>query len=217
MEILNVLNTYNGGLMVIITFVYVVATIFICIANLKSAKATREQVAESKRQFDEENRAFVTVTFELIKTGIAVLKIQNLGKRIANNVSVSIPSNFINNVVDAFYKDKLNKLCNSTFTLGVGQNWYICIGSHLNLKEYCRELLVVDIAYEDNQGNHQEHIEIDLGQYFWAIIYESPLGDINQQMNGINQHLKVMERTMEKMKDSAVFIASTMKENNKDA
>lgn len=40
-------------LMVIITFVYVIATILICIFNGRSAKATREQVAESKRQFDE--------------------------------------------------------------------------------------------------------------------------------------------------------------------
>ena len=43
-------------LMVGITGIYVIATIFICIFNAKSAKATREQVAESKRQFDESKR-----------------------------------------------------------------------------------------------------------------------------------------------------------------
>lgn len=43
-------------LMVGITFVYVIATIFICIFNGRSAKATREQVAESQRQFDETKR-----------------------------------------------------------------------------------------------------------------------------------------------------------------
>ena len=40
-------------LTVIITAVYVVATIFICIYNGKSAKAAREQLAESQRQFEE--------------------------------------------------------------------------------------------------------------------------------------------------------------------
>lgn len=42
--------------MVWITAVYVIATILICYANLKSARATREQVAESKRQFEESKR-----------------------------------------------------------------------------------------------------------------------------------------------------------------
>lgn len=43
-------------LMVAITAVYVVATIFICWANIKAANATREQVIESRRQFDEMRR-----------------------------------------------------------------------------------------------------------------------------------------------------------------
>lgn len=43
-------------LMVGITAVYVIATIFICRANIKSANATREQIAESKRQFEEAQR-----------------------------------------------------------------------------------------------------------------------------------------------------------------
>ena len=50
-------------LMVIITAIYVVATIFICLANIKSAEATREQLAESKRQFEEGNRAYITYSF----------------------------------------------------------------------------------------------------------------------------------------------------------
>lgn len=39
--------------MVGITVVYVIATIFICWANIKSANASRAQVEESKRQFEE--------------------------------------------------------------------------------------------------------------------------------------------------------------------
>lgn len=39
-----------------ITAIYVVATIFICIANIRAANATRDQIAESQRQFDENRR-----------------------------------------------------------------------------------------------------------------------------------------------------------------
>ena len=42
--------------MVAITAVYVIATGFICWANIKSANASKAQLKEAKRQFDEETR-----------------------------------------------------------------------------------------------------------------------------------------------------------------
>ena len=53
------LNSNEGALMIVITFVYVVATIMICIFNGSSARATREQVSESQRQFEETKRLTV--------------------------------------------------------------------------------------------------------------------------------------------------------------
>ena len=61
--------TVTDWLMVGITLVYVVATIFICIFNGRSAKATREQVAESQRQFDETKRLESFFEKMLQKTG----------------------------------------------------------------------------------------------------------------------------------------------------
>lgn len=43
-------------LMVIITFVYVVATIFICVFNYRSAKAAKEQIELSKLQYEDDTR-----------------------------------------------------------------------------------------------------------------------------------------------------------------
>lgn len=50
------LNDNSNALMVLITFVYVVATFEICKANINAAEASREQLAESKRQFEETKR-----------------------------------------------------------------------------------------------------------------------------------------------------------------
>ena len=55
-SVCNFLNANSGALMVIITVVYVVATIAIWRANSTSAKATKEQTEESKRQFEETKR-----------------------------------------------------------------------------------------------------------------------------------------------------------------
>ena len=48
--------TITDWLMVGITAVYVVATVFISCANIKSANATRDQLTESKRQYEDKKR-----------------------------------------------------------------------------------------------------------------------------------------------------------------
>ena len=55
-QLLTFLEAYSGAFTFLITVVYVIATIFICFANIKSAKATRDQIAESQRQFNENRR-----------------------------------------------------------------------------------------------------------------------------------------------------------------
>lgn len=55
-KLIDFLDVHNGSLMVIITLVYVLATIFICYFNGKSAKATQDQIKESRRQYEETKR-----------------------------------------------------------------------------------------------------------------------------------------------------------------
>lgn len=52
-------------LMVGITAIYVVATIYISRANIKSAEATREQLIESKRQYEDKKRLELMPYFEV--------------------------------------------------------------------------------------------------------------------------------------------------------
>lgn len=61
----NFLNDNGQALMVLITAIYVIATINISNANIKSAEATREQINESRRQFDETLRLQVIPVFQL--------------------------------------------------------------------------------------------------------------------------------------------------------
>ena len=64
--------TVTDWLMVIITFVYVVATIMISKANIESAKATREQLEQSKKQFVENQRLQVMPSLQIeIKDGFS--------------------------------------------------------------------------------------------------------------------------------------------------
>ena len=94
-------------LMVGITAIYVAATILICFFNAKSAKATREQVVESKHQFEESKRLetlpFLQVENTFYKglplfeidldfnddigvTRYKLVKLKNLGNGAASNI-----------------------------------------------------------------------------------------------------------------------------------
>ena len=67
-NVITFLNANSGAMTFLITVVYVIATIFICFYNCKSAAATREQVEESKRQFVETKRIELMPYFELAVT-----------------------------------------------------------------------------------------------------------------------------------------------------
>ena len=188
--------TITDWLMVAITAVYVVATIFICWANIRSAKATKEQIEESKRQFEESNRAFVTVSFEIIRSGLAVLRIQNIGKRIASHVNIHMTKQFLDNVASRLDREQLERLCSSSFNLGIGQYWYISMGTHLELGELSKEPLSIELSYEDSSSKYNEHIEIDLKQYFWALLYESPTEDLYQEMRNQTKEMSQIHKEL---------------------
>lgn len=192
-------------IMIWITAVYVIATIAICVANIKSADATRKQLQEQQRQFNESNRAFVTVTFEIVRSGLAMLRIQNNGKQIAQNVQISISEHFMSNIKNQSEKEHLEKLSKSRFNIGIGQSWYCLLGSHLDLSSLSKEMLHIDISYFDNISDYSESTDIDLKQYLWSIIYESPVEDIYQQMKkqtkfveNINKSISTIEKIYKK-------------------
>lgn len=161
--------------MIIITSIYVIATIFICYFNYQSQKASRELTLETKRQFEESSRAFVTVNLEIVNNVSAALKIQNNGKRIANDVNIRISRRFIDNVQDKNIQDNMIKLSESYFALGIGQSLYLRLGNHAYLKDLSDELLTMDVTYSDYADNYKEVIRIDLSQYFWSALYTTPI------------------------------------------
>ena len=99
-------------LMVIITFVYVVATIFICVANFKSAKASNEQLAESKRQFDEQNRPYMSCQYVLENRAICGIKFYNCGNMPVIHLEKMLPVEsvkpFEEEIIDALKEQSQN-------------------------------------------------------------------------------------------------------------
>ena len=87
-------------LMVIITAIYVVATIIICYFNGKSAKAAKIQTEEMIRQYNLSNRPNVTIHFDIIRSGLLCFVVENEGNMPAHDVNIHINEKFIAGIND---------------------------------------------------------------------------------------------------------------------
>ena len=194
------MNISADWAMVIITIVYVGATIAICIFNYKSAKATREQVTESRRQFQENNRAFVTVTLEIIRGGLLTLKIHNYGHQIASNVKVGINRSFIDAVVEKDFQRRLSRLCDSTLMLGMNQSYHVVFASNRDLSKFNENIIDITVNYSDAFSQYCEKTTIDISQYGWSLIYDSSIGDTCQELRKISSNLQSIDTSINSLK-----------------
>lgn len=83
--------------------------------------------------------------------------------------------------------------------MGIGQSWYVCIGSHLQLEQMSKELLTVTVSYHDSVSNYCETTSIDLKQYFWSLIYDSPIEDMRKELKDNTKELKSIGKSIDIM------------------
>lgn len=188
-------------LMVIITAIYVVATIFICYFNAKSAKASNEQTEISKKQMEEmlrqynaTNRPIVTIRFDIIRSGLLCFIVENEGPLPAHNVTIRINDAFINNLSSDHAKKSFRELKDANLYLASRQKITLLLGGQPEFSKIAQEKAVIEITYD----TFAETTEIDLEQYGMLLVYNSPLEDIFQAIKKANQQDKKFYDTMSK-------------------
>ena len=173
-------------LMVIITGIYVVATIIICYFNGKSAKAAKKQTDEMIRQYNLANRPKVTIHFEVIRSGLLCFVIENEGTSPAHNVKIKINKNFLNGVDEEIDRNRLEQIANSEMYLASKQKIYILLGGQPQFSNLAQNIAEIDISYD----GYEDHTSIDLNQYGMLLVYSSPLEDISQHMKKMKEILR---------------------------
>lgn len=203
MQIVEYLDTHNGSLMVIVTFIYVMATIAICVANLQSAKATREQLAEAKRQYEEEHRAFISYEFIYVNRAWYGLRFTNLGKRVATNAQICLNKEFIENITESGFKQHLYSLEGKEFTLGIGQSYDIFFGSDDFRGRANLIPIQGEISYNDRFGSYTNSFFIDFSKYppIFSVTsdgekMENAVKKINKSLTNIAEELKKINRNL---------------------
>lgn len=180
-------------LMIIITAIYVIATILICVFNGSSAKAAKEQTGEMIRQYKEENRPIVTVRFEVIKAGLLCFVIRNEGPIAAHDVRIKVNQDFVDNLPDEFDRRGLERLNNSVFFLASKQELTLLFGSQLQFKIISKIIAKIDISYDNK---YYEYTEIDIKQYEFLILLRTALEDISSSVESIQKNEEKFHREL---------------------
>lgn len=171
------LNTNNGFVMAILTLVYVVATILICLFNYMSAKATKLQIEESNRQFMENSRAHIIPKIIELEGELMCLIFENVGNDIAKEVKIDVDEKWISKVeqTNTFPEtaQKLRNLKSNQLFLSVGQK--ICYGlcvpgnGYDDFKIMGEEILKIHITYRTINRTYDELFEIPLNTYDYLV------------------------------------------------
>ena len=183
--------------MVIITGIYVVATIFICWANFKSANASKEQLKEMQKQYAETNRPLIELEFHYIRRTWYIARFVNHGNLTAQHVRINLNQSFIDSLPEESFRNELARVTGRECIIGVGQYYDLFIGSNKLRGNPNMTPLTGTINYEAQGKEYESALFVDLEHYmtfFSATTDEEDLlksvNKISDQLSGICRALK---------------------------
>lgn len=175
--------------MFILTAISVASNIFMCYANNKSAKATKEQVKEMQRQFELTNRPYIDVEFILVKNAFCGLRFINNGSVLANDVSINFSHDFIECLdpsIKSFLVADENKIC----LIGSNQSYEIYLGEIEYMKNNCKVPINGKVSYWAKGKRYEEKFSIDINRYKTMFTYNTELDDLYEEIKKQNRILK---------------------------
>ena len=196
--VLKFLNANSGGLTFVITFVYVVATIAICVANIQSANASKKQLREMQKQYADENRPRIEVEFLYERQSFYGLRFINHGKETAQNVEIRLSDEFIDSLGNTNFSELLKKQKGKKCVIGVDQ--------HYDLDKIPAS---GTILYEDSSTKYQSDFNIDTENYATIFSFESDeekllkaMKEQTTQLKSIKEGIRAIARNTNQFNDA---------------
>lgn len=176
--------------MVVLTGIYVVATIIICYFNYGSTKAAREQAAEMRRQYEEENRPYITVELIYERKTFYGLRFSNHGKRLANHVAIRLDQTFLHSIDEPSFKKALEHSQGKECIIGIGQHYDLYFGSNNIRAKVGKVPLVGTVTYQDSGRSYSEDFRIDFEMYATFYSVNTDTDDFLKEIKGQTRVLK---------------------------
>lgn len=189
-------------LMVIITAIYVVATIVICVFNARSAKAAKEQAAIAQKQMQEmvtqynsTNRPIMTVRFEIVRSSLLCFIFENVGPLPAESVKIHINDSFVENVLSVNDKLRLKEVTEAELFVASKQKIVVLLAGQKDFEIIASEPAIITISYN---SQYVETSTIDINQYAFMMVYSSSEEDISQHLKKIKEQDKQYHKSVVK-------------------
>lgn len=181
-------------IMIGITSVYVIATIFICIYNAQVAKVTKQELEELKKQFYQTNRPIVNYEVVYIKNTFYMLRFVNNGSHTAYNLSISLSDESLSEIPDDRIREELSRIKGAVRNLGVGQSYDIPIG---RTKDEIRFQIKGSILYNGlNSSIYYDDFDVDCSNYAPFYSYKSDYDDFKDILRSMNKELSLIRKAL---------------------
>ena len=187
-------------IMVIITGIYVIATIIICWANIKSANASKEQLEEMQKQYVETNRPLIELEFQYNRRTWYIARFVNHGNLTAQRVRISLDQAFIDSVPEESFRNELERIKGKECIIGVGQHYDLFIGGNKLRGNPNMTPLTGTIKYEAQGKEYESDLFVDLEHYMTFFSATTDGEDLLKSMNKISDQLKGIRQTLEMQK-----------------
>lgn len=184
-------------LMVIITGVYVIATIFICVANIKSASASKAQLEEMKRQYKEESRARIEVEFIYVKRSFLALRFVNHGRSAAYDVSITLDDTFLDSINEPTFSALVRKQKDKKCIIGMDQHYDLFFGSNRYLHNEAKVPATGIVRYISDGVIYKSRFSIDLESYMTFFSVTSEQEDLVKAVKDETTVLKKLNNIVE--------------------
>jgi len=182
--------------MVLITTVYVVATIFICWANFKAANASKEQLREMQKQFAETNRPNIELEFHYSRRTWYIARFVNHGSLTAQHVQINLDQEFIDSLPEESMRKELGRTKGRECIIGAGQHYDLYIGSNKLRGNPNMKPLTGTIKYESQGKTYQSDLFVDLEHYMTFYSVTTDEEDLLKSMKKIGDELKSIKQIL---------------------
>lgn len=186
--------------MVIITGIYVIATALICLANFKSANASKEQLKEMQKQYAEMSRPQIEIEFHYIKKAWYIARFVNHGNQTAQHVRINIDQCFIDSLSEEPIKNELKRIKGKECIIGVGQHYDLFVGSNKLRGNSNMKPLTGSIEYEAQGQIYKSDMFVDLEHYMTFFSTTTDEEELLNSLKTISNELKDINRSISSLK-----------------
>ena len=203
----------SDWVMVIITGIYVIATIIICRANIKSANSAKEQLKEMRRQYEQANQPEIEVEIHYIQRAWYIVRFVNHGNNTAQHVKICLNQEFIDKLPEESFRKVLGGIKEKECIIGAGQHYDLFIGSNA-LRQSPPVLPMTGVIEYESQGNsYRSDIFVDLEHY---ITFFSSTTDEEKTLKALQAIGTELKEIRTEIRNIEKFLESSDMEKNAD-